>query len=45
MILVGNKSDLEPERTVSHFHNIKSFTASITWVLVEGKEGGLKVSL
>jgi len=29
MILVGNKSDLEPERTVSHFQNIESFVANI----------------
>jgi len=29
MILVGNKSDLEPERTVSHFQSIESFIANI----------------
>jgi len=44
MILVGNKSDLEPERTVSHFQNIKSFISHYQ-VPVEGREGAGLYSL
>ena len=39
MILVGNKSDLEPERTVSNFQNIKGFIAKYIKYLWRGGKG------